>query len=1179
MSKGKTKNYSSTCSYCGTGCGIVIEKDSFNNIKVEGDENHPVNRGTLCSKGRALHYTVMDKSDRLMHPMMRWNREGQMVRVSWDTAMERAAKVFTTFIDKHGPDSVAFYVSGQLLTEEYYLANKLVKGFLGTNNIDTNSRLCMSSAVVGYKKVLGEDAVPVSYADIELADTFLIAGANPAWCHPIIFRRLEKHKEENPNVRVVVVDPRKTQSCSIADLHLQIKPGTDIYLYKAIGRILIENEKVDYNFITNHTDGFEDYKEGIYDNTLEETAEICGVSVDDIELAADYIGDAKGFITMWTMGLNQSSIGVNKNINLLALSVITGQIGKPGAGPFSLTGQPNAMGGREVGGLSNMLAAHREYTNPTHRKEVATYWGVNSVSDRVGTTATAMMEKLNSGELKAIWVICTNPLVSWPNAREADRALKNAKFVIVQDVSTKSDTLKYADLALPAAGFMEKEGTMTNSERRITHLSKVLDAPGEALPDTEILIRFAQKMGFGHAFNYASTEEIYNEHKGLTAGTNLDVTGVTYNLLREKKSIQWPFSEGASKGTTRLFTDNKFFTDNGKAKLYNTPSSHDSEKLSDDYPLILTTGRIRDQWHTMTRTGKVEKLNQHISKPFLEIHPDDAKARNIKEGDILIIKNGRGEVQVPAKVTTDIKAGVVFLPMHWGRVLNNDLNRANNLTSLTVDPTSKQPDFKYSAVQVEKFVKPKQKVCIVGAGAAAFQFIKSYRERNDIDEIMVFSKESTPFYNRVMLPDYISGEKDWKHLLKYDEEAGDVLNCTIVTGVAIDAIDRKSKTIRDSKGESYKYDILILATGSGAFKPPIIPPEMDGIYTLRSRSDAEKIRQKAADKKNVVVVGGGILGIELADSLNTIGVNVTVIQRSSRLMERQLDEMSSQLLDIELKDRDINIIYNDELRDFVGTDNLEAIKLKSGRTISCGALVFAIGTRPRVELARAAGVDCGRGVVVNEFFQSSDKSIFAIGEIAEFKKQLFGITAAAEEQASLLSQYLLGDTSSPYEGSLLMNILKVEGLNLCSAGMVEVPKDDKGYEQILLMDLSQRTYKKCIVYKDKLVGCVLVGSKDEFLEFRDLIRNKVELGDKRTELLQGSGAKKEVKGKLICSCNSVGEGNLLEEIKNGCSDLTSLCNNTGAGTGCGSCKPEVKAILEENLIVEMPAIEPLVASN
>ena len=1161
MSKTKTKSYRSTCSYCGTGCGIIVKKDAYNNITVEGDEDHPVNRGMLCSKGRTLHYTVQDKSDRLIHPMMRWNRGGQMVRVGWETAMERAAKVFKTIIDKYGPDSVAFYVSGQLLTEEYYIVNKLTKGFLGTNNIDTNSRLCMSSAVVGYKKTLGEDSVPVSYSDIELADTFFITGANPAWCHPILFRRLEKHKEENPHVKIVVVDPRKTQTCGIADLHLQIKPGSDIYLYKAIARLLIEEDKIDHKFISKHVDNYKEYHKSVMELSLEEAAVMCDVTSDNIRLAASYIGDAKGFISMWTMGVNQSSIGVNKNLNLLGLSLITGQIGKPGAGPLSLTGQPNAMGGREVGGLSNMLAAHREYTNPKHRQEVAQFWGVPSVPDKLGLSATKMMEKMNSGELKAIWVICTNPLVSWPNARLADQALKKAKFVVVQDISNNSDTVKYADLVLPAAGYLEKEGTMTNSERRITYLNKVMDPPGEALPDFEIIQKFAQKMGYGHAFNYTKAEDVYLEHAQLTKGTNLDVSGVNYDLLKKKKSIQWPYPEGAVTGTSRLFTDNKFYTDNGNAKLYATPSEHESEPISEDFPFVLTTGRIRDQWHTMTRTGKVEKLNQHIRKPFLEIHPEDAEDIFLKEGDIAIVSNERGEVRVPVQITDTIRKGVVFLPMHWGKVLSNDLSRTNNLTSMVVDQTSKQPDFKYSAVHVKRFVKLKQKIAIVGAGAAAFQFIKSYRERNTEDELVVFSKEAVPFYNRVLLPDYISGEKDWKKLLKYDEDAGDVLDCDIRTGLAIQEIDRSVKELVDSSGARHSYDTLVLATGSGAFIPPFIPKGLDGIYTLRSRPDADRIRMKAADKKNVVIVGGGILGIELADSLNTIGVNVTVIQRSSRLMERQLDETGSHLLDLELKDRDIKIIYNDEVREFVGKDSLDAIKLKSGRSIPCGAVVFAIGTKPHVGFVRDSGIECGRGVVVNDYFRSSDPNVYAIGEIAEFNKQLFGITAAAEEQATLLSSYLLGDISSPYAGSLLMNILKVEGLELCSVGLTETPKDDSDYEEIIFKDNAKRKYKKCIVYKDRLVGCILVGSKSEFLEFKELIRNKVELGDKRMELLQGTGVQKEVKGKLICSCNSVGEGNILEEIENGCTNLKDLCACTGAGTGCGSCKTEVKDIL------------------
>jgi len=485
------KSYKTTCSYCGVGCGIIVKKDSKGVIDVAGDPDHPVNRGMLCSKGMNLHHVVQDKSDRILYPEMRWSKGHDRKRVSWDQALDRAAAVFSTIIEKYGSDSVGFYVSGQCLTEEYYLVNKLAKGFIGTNNIDTNSRLCMSSAVVGYKQALGEDSVPIAYEDIELADCFMIAGANPAWCHPILFRRIEAHKEKNPNVKIIVVDPRKTSSCDIADLHLQILPGTDVVLYNAIAKRLIDRKKIDKNFIANHTDNYEALKLSLQSVSLSEASKICGVTANDIKKAASFIADAEGFITMWAMGLNQSSIGVNKNNALLNLSLLTGHIGKPGSGPFSLTGQPNAMGGREVGGMANLLAAHRDLNNEAHRTEVANFWRGKEISAKPGLTATEMFDALEDGSLKAIWIICTNPLVSLPNANRIEKALKNAKFVVVQDVSHLSETTEHADLLLPAAGWAEKEGTMTNSERRITYLNKVLDPPGEAIADSEIVWQFA----------------------------------------------------------------------------------------------------------------------------------------------------------------------------------------------------------------------------------------------------------------------------------------------------------------------------------------------------------------------------------------------------------------------------------------------------------------------------------------------------------------------------------------------------------------------------------------------------------------------------------------------------------------------------------------------------------------
>ena len=807
-----------TCCYCGVGCGIVVGKDMQGRVTVEGDRNHPVNKGMLCSKGMNLHHTVMDTSDRLLYPEMRYSRNQPRQRVSWDIALERTAAVFKTLIGKYGPDSVAFYASGQCLTEEYYVVNKLIKGFIGSNNIDTNSRLCMSSAVTGYKMSLGEDSVPVSYDDLELADCIFVAGANPAWCHPILWRRIEAAREKNPDIKIIVSDPRKTQTCSIANVHLQLNPGTDVTLHHAIGRCLIEQGYIDIDFIKNHTEGFEKYRASVFERTVAEAAAICGIDENDIRLAASFIGNAKGFITMWTMGLNQSVIGVNKNLSLINLNLITGHIGKPGSGPFSLTGQPNAMGGREVGGLANLLPAHRELSNQAHRNEVEKFWKIplGKIRPEPGLTATEMFEALNNGKLKAIWILCTNPLVSLPDVRIAEEGLKKAKFVVVQEVSCKPETLKYADVVLPAAAWIEKEGTMTNAERRISYLNKVIDAPGEALPDAEIICRFARKMDYP-GFDYKSVGDIYDEHAALTAGTNIDISGLSYNILKEKRSVQWPYTKEINGyGTKRLFTDKKFHTVSQKAILHAVPDENTSEKPSADFPLILTTGRIRDQWHTMSKTGKVNKLKQHISEAFLEIHPEDAAERSIDENSLVEIFNARGNVRVKAKLSLDIKKGVCFLPMHWGKILNSDLNRANNLTNNLVDPKSKEPDFKFSTVQVWRYRKPNQKIIVIGAGAGACGFIKSYRTLNTDDEIVVFSKENFPFYNRVLLPDYISGALTWDSLVKMTDAEEQEYKLKLHRGVSIEKIDRKAKVVTDSNGHTHNYDILLMATGSRA---------------------------------------------------------------------------------------------------------------------------------------------------------------------------------------------------------------------------------------------------------------------------------------------------------------------------------------------------------------------------
>ncbi|CAH0994743.1 Periplasmic nitrate reductase [Emticicia aquatica] len=1161
----EAKKYKTTCCYCGVGCGIVATDLGNGKIHVEGDKEHPVNKGMLCSKGMNLHYTVNDKSDRLLYPQMRMNRSMPMQRSTWDETLDRTAAIFKTFINKYGPDSVGFYVSGQCLTEEYYLWNKLMKGFIGSNNIDTNSRLCMSSAVVGYKLSLGEDSVPVCYDDIEESDCILVEGANPAWCHPIIWRRVEAHKAASPNVKIITVDPRRTQTASASDVHLQINPGSDVTLNHAIGRILIENDWLDNDFLKNHTDGFEEYRTKVFEKTLTESAEICGVDEKSILKTAKLIANAKGFLSMWTMGLNQSVIGVNKNLSLINLSLITGKIGKAGNGPFSLTGQPNAMGGREVGGLANMLASHREIANPQHRTEMEEFWGGNKISDKIGLTATEMFKSLEEGKLKAIWIVCTNPMVSLPDSRMAELAMKNAKFVVVQDISNRADTIKFADVVLPAAAWAEKEGTMTNAERRISYLNKIVDAPGEALPDAEIICRFAKKMGWGAKFTYENFSEIYHEFTQTTKGTNIDITGVSYELLKEK-TIQWPYTNAEEKvkssiGTKRLFQNGEFYTPNKRAKIHAVPDENLSEKLSQDFPLILLTGRIRDQWHTMTKTARVNKLNQHLPIPYVEIHPNDAKKRNILEEEIVEIKGKRGDVKVKAKITDEVKQGTCFLPMHWGRVLGNDFGRANNLTSNLVDARSKEPDFKFSAVEVTKYVKSKEKIIVIGAGSAGLGFISAYRKLNQTDDIEVFSKEIYPFYNRVMLPDYISGTQSWEQLVKLREDQFIENNIRVHKAICINHIDRKNKVVVDDLGNEHRYDKLFLGMGSQAFMPKNFP-KMAGIFNMRSRLDADTLQPFLKKNRNVVIVGGGLLGLEMAASLREININVTVVQRIGRFMDRQLDPLGSDILHEEIVARGIEVYFNDEVEQFYGTEKITGVRLKSGQKLDCDAIIVAAGTVPTIQLARDAGLACNRGVEVNNYLQTSDPDIFACGEIAEWKKQMWGITAAAEQQAEIVAKFLAGDLSTPYKGSLSMNLLKMHGLNLCSLGIIEIPAGSADYEEVTFIDKAKHYYKKCIIYNDRLVGAILIGDKSEFLEFRDLIANGIELSEKRLALLRSGKISEPVLGKLVCSCNNVGKGNLEKAIKEGCTDFAQICLKTGAGTGCGSCRPEVRMILE-----------------
>ena len=708
---------SSVCCYCGTGCGVLIETDAGKIAGVRGDPAHPANRGKLCTKGATLALSA-SASGRALYPELRADRALPRQRVSWDVALDHVADKFRAVIDEHGPDAVAFYISGQLTTEAYYVFNKLAKGLIGTNNVDTNSRLCMSSAVAGYKATLGADSPPGCYEDIDHAGTIFIAGSNTAYAHPILFRRIEAARKAHPDLRLIVVDPRRTDTADEADLHLAILPGTDVALYHAMLNVMLWEELIDRDAIAAHTEGWEALRDLVRDYTPEKVAPICGVAAADIVQAARWFA-AGPTLSLYCQGLNQSSCGVDKNGALINLHLASGQIGKPGAAPLSLTGQPNAMGGREVGGLANLLSAHRDLDNPVHRAEVARLWGVDAVPATPGKTAVEMFEAVRRGEIKAIWIACTNPAQSLPDQNKVHEALQAAECVVLQEAYADTETAAYADVLLPASTWGETDGTMTNSERRITRAHAAVLPPGEAQADWAIVTAFARRLmpkQGARLFPYDSAEDVFNEHRETTRGRDLDITGLSYALL-DAAPQQWPFPEGASAGPARLYADGVYPTASGRARFHAAPYRPVAEAIDARYPLHLNTGRLRDQWHAMSRTGRVARLFAHADTPLLAMAQRDLELRRLKSGDLVRVKSRRGEVVVAVEASDSLRPGQCFLPMHWGARFMGGLG-INALTQPVFDAVSKQPELKHAAVQVAKAELPWRMAALaVGDGA------------------------------------------------------------------------------------------------------------------------------------------------------------------------------------------------------------------------------------------------------------------------------------------------------------------------------------------------------------------------------------------------------------------------------------------------------------------------------
>lgn len=713
----------SVCCYCGTGCGVLIRSDGRRIVDVAGDPDHPANFGRLCSKGNTLHLASV-RTGRASVPMLKESRTADPVPTSWDNALDVAAERFAAIIRAHGPDAVAFYVSGQLLTEDYYVFNKLARALVGTNNIDSNSRLCMSSAVAAYKATLGSDAVPCCYEDIDLADLILIAGSNTAYAHPIVFRRIEAAREKNPDLRLVVVDPRRTDTAAGADLHLAIAPGSDALLYSAMLHVLLWEGLTDAAFIDAHTSGFVELKRQLAELTPGAVAAACGLKAEEIVAAARMFGNAQAPLSFWCQGLNQSIHGTANGAALIHLHLATGKIGKPGMGPFSLTGQPNAMGGRETGTMANLLPGHRNLADPADRAELAQLWNIPALPETPGKTAVELFDALADGTVKALWIACTNPAQSLPDLAKVRAALTKAEFVVVQDAWADTETAAFADLLLPAATWGEKDGTVTNSERRISRVRAAVPPPGEARADWRIARDFAwklaEKVGAGDTakkrFDFHSAEEVYAEYVQTTIGRDLDIGGLSHETLDRLGPLQWPVRN--DEGTERLYTDHRFAFPDGKARFIPIDTRLSAEAPDARHPFRLLTGRLRDQWHGMSRTGRIPRLYSHEPEPRIQVHPTDLARRDWQNGQLMRVKSRRGEIVLPVAASDEVKPGQAFVAMHWGaRSLSHD--GINALTIPSFDPVSKQPELKHAAVRIEPAHLPWRMVALRSPGLAA----------------------------------------------------------------------------------------------------------------------------------------------------------------------------------------------------------------------------------------------------------------------------------------------------------------------------------------------------------------------------------------------------------------------------------------------------------------------------
>ena len=1159
-----------TCPYCGTGCGLVARVEHGRLIAVEGDRLHPVNHGSTCQKPLRLPDSVT-APDRATHVLVRPSADHRWEQVGWDDGLAHVATRIAAIQERHGADALSMYVSGQLLTEDYYAAVKLVKGFLGTNNLDSNSRLCMSSAVAGYKGSLGSDGPPPGYGDLSQADCMLVLGSNAAACHPIVWGKVRARQREGATV--VVVDPRRTPTAEAADVHLQVRPGSDLPLLNALLHVIERDGLLDATFLERHTSGLEEAMEVARAWTPERAAAACGIEARQIEEVAHRFGAAQRAMALWSMGANQSAVGTLKNQALINLCLATGNIGRAGTGPLSLTGQPNAMGGRESGGLAHLLPGYRSVASSEDRLELRRAWRLPArapgISPQPGVPATELCEAIEQGRVKAVWIVATNPVVSQPDAERFARALRMCELVIVQDAFHPTETGALAHVLLPAAGWPEKDGTMTNSERRVSLVQRALDPPGEALPDWQIFARLGRALGHDEAFAWESAAEVYDEFAALTAGRLCDVSALSHERLRREGPLQWPVPRRRTgddhPGTARLYSGRRFETADGRARLVPTPHSDPVDAPDDDFPLVLTTGRVASQWHTMTRTGKSSALLAEEPEPFLELHADDAHAAGVADGQLVRIRSRRGAAHLRVRVSDRVAPGVAFAPFHWGDLhLEPGRLPLGGVVSPALDPVSKQPELKATAIRVEaeslaQSARIRGDLLVVGTGMSAMATVEAALAHDPSLRVTMVGREPDPPYDRVALSNLLAGRvAEGRLALKPSQWFADH-GVRLLAGAEVTALDlEEGVATLDGDVEPIAFGKLVLATGSQPALPPIPGLGRPGVHPFRTLSGVRAILRESEGARRAVVIGGGLLGIEAARALRGRGLAVTLLHRADRLMETQLDEVGGRLLARSLADLDVVLEAN--TKEVVGDERVRAVVLDDGRELEADLVVVATGIRPETALAAAAGLEVRRGIVVDDSLRASAPNVWAVGECVEHRGVVHGLWPPLRAMAKAAGATIAGRPGA-FHGALTATTLKVSGVDLFCAGD---PALRSGDEELLELDTRRGRYKRLIVREGRLAGATLLGDMRDAPRLRELAVSGAQVPDD----VFGSDAEASQTAtgdELICSCQAVPRATIESAIRNhALTTVEQVSRRTQAGTGCGGCRLRVQALLDEH---------------